>query len=115
MARAVLEPSRMNTKSRFCTRLVPLVIVTAVAGVLCGAQLLAVDFTQFDRVDVTVVNVDVVVTDRQGNPIPGLKATDFVLLENGEEVEISHFTAYSRGWQPAPASRRPLRRRPRRR
>lgn len=86
----------MNTKSRFCTRLVPLVIVTAVAGVLCGAQLLAVDFTQFDRVDVTVVNVDVVVTDRQGNPIPGLKATDFVLLENGEEVEISHFTAYSR-------------------
>ncbi len=43
--------------------------------------------------DVNVVNVDVVVTDKQGKPVTGLAAEDFRLFENGEEVEISNFYA----------------------
>lgn len=85
----------MNTHPWFRLGLSALAVLTGVGSVLSGARLLAVDFTQFDRVDVTVVNVDVVVTDRKGNPIPGLTASDFVLLEDGEEVEISHFTAFA--------------------
>ena len=45
--------------------------------------------------DVNVVNVDVVVTDRQGKPVTGLGAEDFRLFENGEPVEISNFYAAS--------------------
>ncbi len=43
--------------------------------------------------DVNVVNVDVVVTDKQGKPVRGLSADDFRLFENGEPVEISNFYA----------------------
>lgn len=42
--------------------------------------------------DVRVVNVEVVVTDRQGNRIHGLGAEDFRLLVDGSEVEIAYFT-----------------------
>ena len=43
--------------------------------------------------DVNVVNVDVVVTDKQGKLVTGLSAEDFQLFENGEQVEISNFYA----------------------
>lgn len=43
--------------------------------------------------DVNVVNVDVVVTDREGRPVTGLTAEDFELFENGKPVEISNFYA----------------------
>lgn len=46
-----------------------------------------------DMVDVNVINVDVYVTDRDGNPITGLEADDFEVLENGREVKISNFYA----------------------
>lgn len=50
-----------------------------------------------DVADVHVVNVDVVVTDREGNPIPGLTADDFELYENGERVDVDHFYAIQGG------------------
>jgi VWFA-related protein len=50
-----------------------------------------------DRTEVNVVNVDVVVTDRDGQPVTGLKPGDFVLLHNGEAVEISNFFAVEGG------------------
>ncbi|MCG8458342.1 MAG: VWA domain-containing protein, partial [Holophagales bacterium] len=40
---------------------------------------------------VYVVNVDVRVTDRRGNPVTGLEAADFTLREDGDRVEISNF------------------------
>ena len=43
--------------------------------------------------DVNLVNVDVVVSDRQGKPVTGLTADDFRLFENGREVEIANFYA----------------------
>jgi VWFA-related protein len=46
-----------------------------------------------DEVEVSVVNVDVVVTDGDGLPVRGLGREDFVLLEDGEPVELTNFLA----------------------
>jgi VWFA-related protein len=48
-----------------------------------------------DVVEVRVVNVDVFVRDRSGEPIIGLRAEDFRLFEDGVEVPVSHFEAFS--------------------
>lgn len=48
------------------------------------------------RVDVSVVNVEVFVSDRAGNPVSGLNREDFLLLKDGEPVEISNFYAAER-------------------
>jgi VWFA-related protein len=47
----------------------------------------------FMPVDVPLVNVEVVVTDSNGVPIPGLTDADFEVLEDGAPVMISHFFA----------------------
>ncbi len=44
-----------------------------------------------DAVDVQVVEVDVVVTDRKGRPVKGLVREDFELYVDGEPVEIANF------------------------
>jgi VWFA-related protein len=54
-----------------------------------------------DSIQVNLVNIDVVVTDRQGNRVRDLTADDFVLLEDGKEVQITHFQA------PPPEAPRP--------
>ena len=51
----------------------------------------------FDSVEVNVVNVEVFVTDRKGNPITGLTREDFELLEDGKRVEITNFLAIQEG------------------
>ncbi len=43
--------------------------------------------------EVNVVNVDVVVTDRDGRPVTDLSVDDFELFDNKEPVEISNFYA----------------------
>ncbi len=48
------------------------------------------------RVDVSVVNVEVFVTDRDGQAVTGLTQEDFVILQDGEPVEISNFYAATR-------------------
>jgi VWFA-related protein len=45
------------------------------------------------RANSRLVVVDVVVTDKKGQPIPGLKPEDFTLDENGKKQKISVFTA----------------------
>ncbi len=47
--------------------------------------------TFVDTVDVEVVEVDVVVTDRKGRPVRGLTRDDFELYVDGQETEISNF------------------------
>lgn len=44
-----------------------------------------------ETVEVRVVNVDVTVTDRDGNPVYGLSREDFEILEDGEPQEITNF------------------------
>jgi VWFA-related protein len=44
-----------------------------------------------ESIDVKVINVDVVVTDRKGVPVTGLTKDDFELYENGQPKLISNF------------------------
>jgi len=42
---------------------------------------------------IELVDVDVVVTDKKGNPIKGLKQSDFVIEENGDKQVVTTFEA----------------------
>ena len=48
-------------------------------------------------IDIRVVNVEVVVTDGQGNRVHGLQASDFELLVDGEPTPIDYFTEIEDG------------------
>ncbi len=49
-----------------------------------------------EEVQVTVVNVPVYVTDKQGNPVTDLTAEDFRILQDGQERPLSHFQLYTK-------------------
>lgn len=59
------------------------VILLASAGVLCGQQVF--------RAGVDLVHFGVVVTDRAGAPILGLKAEDFQIVEDGQPQAVKFF------------------------
>src|SRR3954454_6165926 len=44
-----------------------------------------------ETLDIRVINLDVVVTDRKGNPVHGLKKSDFEIIENGMAKPLSNF------------------------
>ena len=44
-----------------------------------------------EKIDVSVVNVDVSVTDRRGQPVAGLTRDDFEVLEDGKPQPITNF------------------------
>ncbi len=48
-------------------------------------------------IDVRVVNIEVVVTDRDGNRVHGLEASDFELFVDGEPTPIDYFTEIEEG------------------
>jgi VWFA-related protein len=50
-----------------------------------------------ETIDVRVVNVEAVVTDRRGHPVHGLTTSDFRLLVDGKEVPIDYFTEIRAG------------------
>ena len=52
-----------------------------------------------DVIDVRVVNVEAVVTDRSGNRIRGLDAKDFELLVDGEPLPITYFMEIDGGYE----------------
>ncbi|HVR40478.1 MAG TPA: VWA domain-containing protein [Thermoanaerobaculia bacterium] len=47
-----------------------------------------------ETVDVRIINVDVIVTDRKGAPATGLTKDDFEVLEGGVKQEITNFFEY---------------------
>ena len=49
-----------------------------------------------ETIDVNVVEVDVVVLDAQGNPVPGLRASDFDLRVGGHRRAITNFYPVNR-------------------
>ena len=56
-----------------------------------------------ESIEVSIVNVDCVVTDRDGNRVRGLTAEDFWILEQGQVREISNFAEHaSSRWKPQP-------------
>ncbi|HEY3052321.1 MAG TPA: VWA domain-containing protein [Thermoanaerobaculia bacterium] len=46
-----------------------------------------------EKIDVNVVNVDVTVTDRAGNPVRGLTRDDFQIFEDGKAQKVTNFYA----------------------
>jgi VWFA-related protein len=55
-----------------------------------------------ETIEVRVINVDAVVTDKKGQPVTGLTRNDFELYENGQKQEITNFLELS-GAPPRPA------------
>jgi len=53
--------------------------------------------TYFDAVEVSVVNVEVFVTDKQGRRVKGLTKDDFELLQDNRPMPISNFYAVDEG------------------
>src|SRR6185369_3544744 len=53
--------------------------------------------TYGETLEIRVINVDAVVTDRSGNPVTGLAKDDFELSENGKRKEISNFLEVNEG------------------
>ncbi|MEA2569819.1 MAG: hypothetical protein QOI24_1820 [Acidobacteriota bacterium] len=47
-----------------------------------------------ETLDISIVNVDVIVTDRNGNRVRGLTRDDFELIESGSARPISNFAEY---------------------
>ena len=75
--------------------LAALVLLAAAAPVPAQQEDLPAVFSEV--IDVRVVNIEVVVTDKQGNRIHGLKASDFELLVDGEPTPINYFTEIEEG------------------
>lgn len=48
-----------------------------------------------ETIEVSIINVDVVVTDAKGNRVRGLRKDDFEILENKSRQPISNFAEYS--------------------
>lgn len=82
-------------------RILAAALLTALCGSPLGAQT-ATDPRFGEVVEVTVVNVDVYVTDNNGNRVSGLKKEDFVVLEDGKPVQVTNFEAVQ--GRPAPAA-----------
>jgi VWFA-related protein len=57
-----------------------------------------------ETIEVSVVNLDVFVTDKKGKPLTGLKKEDFEVLEDGRPVAITNFYAESGAGAPVPDS-----------
>src|SRR5258708_11563581 len=56
-----------------------------------------------EKLDVRVINVDVIVTDRKGNRVTGLTKDDFEIYQNGIPKPISNFYEVITEKKPAPA------------
>lgn len=72
----------------------PATLVVAVLASVGGAaaQSPPATGTAFgERIEVRVVNVDVVVTDRDGNPVVGLGPEEFAVYEDGALQELTNF------------------------
>jgi VWFA-related protein len=78
------------------TRATAAILITAITTTPLFAQQAAAPpsgtTTQYvEHIDVRVIGVDVVVTDKKGNSITGLTKDDFQIFENGLEKPISNF------------------------
>jgi VWFA-related protein len=51
----------------------------------------------FEEIAVEIVNVEVYVTDKEGNPVRGLTLEDFEVFEDGRPVELLNFYSVSEG------------------
>src|SRR6266480_2920123 len=58
-----------------------------------------------ETIEVSIVNVDLFVTDKAGNRVHGLTKDDFEIFENGVRQPISNFAEYAESTTPLPLER----------
>lgn len=68
---------------------------------LASPSLQAQDAQFADELDVEVVNLDVAVLGEDGAPVPGLTLEDFTVLDDGQPVQVTHFTPFQEAAQSA--------------
>ncbi len=87
----------MKRSLRICAALFFVVVheaAQAQANVQPGAPLIAVSGDLRDRPE-GLIKLDLMVADGTGKPVPGLRASDFRLFENGSEQKILSFQAFT--------------------
>jgi VWFA-related protein len=72
--------------------ILPVVVAALAVTVLAGRALVAQQPAATFRSSSSLVRVDVVVRDRDGNPVRGLTAADFVVTEDNRPQQITSFT-----------------------
>ncbi len=82
--------------SRHFLRLSRVVLLLAAGSTLAAQQPPAQRAVGGDASNVTAIVIDVVVRDKQGNPIQGLTADDFQIFEDGVRQEVGSLTAVSK-------------------
>lgn len=102
-----MTSSRMLRRVRFTRSEQVLLVVTLMAATVPTPAAVAEEAVFGNTVEVSVVNLDVVVSSIWGRPVTDLTAADFVVLEDGEPREISNFTRYVEGRQPEPTAGAP--------
>src|SRR5208282_3766759 len=105
-------PSPSLSRGGFMSRSIsPLVVASTLAAIMAVPSVLRAQETTSEIPSVTIrastrlVLVDVVVTDKKGQPITGLKAEDFTVEENGKKQKIASFSppgADQKAPQPVP-------------
>jgi VWFA-related protein len=78
-----------------------LALLLLLSGAPLAAQTEIAEETFTDEIEVSLVNLEVVVTDRKGKSVSGLQREDFQVFEDGKPVEITNFYAET---APAPGS-----------
>ena len=71
-----------------------LLVLPFLIAIAVGAQETAIPRIG-ETVEVSIVNVDVIVTDSKGNRVHGLSKDDFEILENGKPQPVSNFAEYA--------------------
>jgi VWFA-related protein len=84
----------MKLHRSVCVALLALVAQAAAAQVPTPGPL---EGLFFESIDVNVVNLDVYVTDKRGNPVLDLRQQDFEVLEDGKPMPITNFYAVRAG------------------
>ena len=79
------------------TLLVALMLSPGPAAAQDAATGLDAEAPFVETLNVEIVNIDAWVTDRQGRPVTGLTREDFVVKNDGKEVEITNFYAVEDG------------------
>lgn len=93
-----ISPGQKTMKSRHRVRCST--VTSFLLAVACALSFSTFTFAQGEqetiKVDTELVNLNVVVMDRQGRRIGGLKKEDFEVYEDGAQQQISHFAAEER-------------------
>ncbi len=84
------RPASVRRRAAACAIQTTLFILAAALPAAAQQDEMPAVFSEV--IDVRVVNIEVVVTDREGNRVHGLEASDFELLVDGERMPISYFT-----------------------